>query len=190
MIFLWKDVFVTESKLSVSDGRRRKQLLMVALYPRWQHHFPVPTTIPDSSTLAMWPHFLQGVEPGHEVLTGFTFSTPSTVSFTFWSRVFLFTFGFLKKQPIDHTGVLQTATRHNLRYLAHLVISLCNHALSVVWCGHCCHWHQHRHLCTALPVAALIIETSYLANICSYTPSICTWNIRSMWHIFVKGQPF
>ena len=31
-----------------------------------------------------------------------------------------------------------------------------------------------RHLCTALPVTALIIETLYLANICSYTPSICT----------------
>ena len=34
--------------------------------------------------------------------------------------------------------------------------------------------HFLAHLCTALPVTALIIETSYLANICSYTPSICT----------------
>ena len=67
-------------------------------------------------------------------------------------------------------------------FLAHLVMSLCNHALSVVCRCHCrrlCHWHpcrQHRCqcLCTALPVTALIIETSYLANICSYTPSICT----------------
>ena len=55
-----------------------------------------------------------------------------------------------------------------------LVMSLCNHALSVVWCCHLCRrWHWH-HLCTALPVTALIIETLYLANICSYTPSICT----------------
>ena len=60
-----------------------------------------------------------------------------------------------------------------LTLLAHLVMSLCNHTLSIVWCCHC-HQCQHRHLCTALPVTALIIETSYLANICSYTPSICT----------------
>ena len=81
-----------------------------------------------------------------------------------------------------------------LRFLAHLVMSLCNHALSVMWCCRLCHWHWHwwcwRHLCTALPVTALIIETLYLANICSYTPSICTWNIRSMWHVFFKWQPF
>ena len=73
-------------------------------------------------------------------------------------------------------------------FLAHLVMSLCNHALSVVWC--CCrHLRCRQHLCTALPVIALIIETSYLANICSYTPNICTWNIRSMWSIFFKQQP-
>ena len=80
-----------------------------------------------------------------------------------------------------------------VQFLAHLVMSLCTHALSVVCRCRCrrhlchrrpCHWHQRRRLCTALPVTALIIETSYLANICSYTPSICTWNIRSMWHIF------
>ena len=47
------------------------------------------------------------------------------------------------------------------RFLAHLVKSLCNHALSVVWCCRPCHWHWHHqhHLCTALPVTALIIET-------------------------------
>ena len=46
-------------------------------------------------------------------------------------------------------------------------MSLCNHALSVVWrCCPCRHWH---HLCTALPVTALIIETLCLANICVYT---------------------
>ena len=78
-----------------------------------------------------------------------------------------------------------------LGVLAHLVMSLCNHALSIMWCCHChqC-WCWYWHLCTALPVTALIIETSYLANICSYTPSICTWNIRSMWCIFFKWQSF
>ena len=77
-------------------------------------------------------------------------------------------------------------------FLAHLVMSLCNHALSVVWWCHLCRWHQHRwhHLCTALPVTALIIETWYLGNICIYTPSMCTWNIRSMWYVFFKWQPF
>ena len=63
----------------------------------------------------------------------------------------------------------------NFAFLAHLVMSLCNHVLSVVC--HCC---QHRHLCTALPVTGLIIEASYLTNICSYAPSICTLNIKSM----------
>ena len=37
-----------------------------------------------------------------------------------------------------------------------------------------CHRRHRCHLCTALPVTALFIETSYLANICIYTPSICT----------------
>ena len=61
-------------------------------------------------------------------------------------------------------------------FLAHLVMSLCNHALSIVCHCHCrrCHWHQHWHLCTGLPVTCLIIEASYLTNICSYAPSICT----------------
>ena len=70
-------------------------------------------------------------------------------------------------------------------FLAHLVMSLCNHALSVV-----CRCHRHRCLCTSLPVTGLIIGASYLTNICSYAPSICTWNIKSMWHIFFKWQPF
>ena len=74
-------------------------------------------------------------------------------------------------------------------FLAHLVMSLCNHALSVVChchCHHCRRWrrHWHWHLCTALPVTGWIIEASYLTNICSYAPSICTWNIKSMWRIF------
>ena len=47
---------------------------------------------------------------------------------------------------------------------------LCNHDLSIVChCHHCwcCHHHCHHwywHLCTAVPVTALIIETWYLAN--------------------------
>ena len=66
--------------------------------------------------------------------------------------------------------------------LAHLVMSLCNHTLSVVCRCHCrrlrlrhrlCH-PRRRRLCTALPVTGLIIEASYLTNICSYAPSICT----------------
>ena len=56
-------------------------------------------------------------------------------------------------------------------FLAHLIMSLCNHALSVV-CR--CHRHWCQRLCTALPVTGLIIEASYLTNICSYAPSICT----------------
>ena len=48
-----------------------------------------------------------------------------------------------------------------------LVMSLHNHALSVIC--HChCSWHVHCHLCTSVPVTALIIETSYLVNICTY----------------------
>ena len=75
-------------------------------------------------------------------------------------------------------------------FLAHLVMSLCNHALSIMWCCHCWCLHHHWHLCTALLVTALIIETFYLANICSYIPNICTWNIRSIWCIFFKWQSF
>ena len=36
----------------------------------------------------------------------------------------------------------------------------------------CCRCHCH--LCTAIPVTALIIETSYLADICTCSPSLCT----------------
>ena len=69
------------------------------------------------------------------------------------------------------------------RFLAHLVMSPCNHALSVVCRCRCrhrwhhwhhCHWHWHWHMCTALPVIGLIIEALYLINICSYASSICT----------------
>ena len=59
-------------------------------------------------------------------------------------------------------------------FLAHLVMSLCNHALSVVCRCRCRRRLCRRRLCTALSVTALIIETSYLANIRSYIPSICT----------------
>ena len=76
---------------------------------------------------------------------------------------------------------------HTGHFLAHLVMSLCNHALSIMC--HCWHWCWH--LCTALPVTGLIIEASYLTNICSYAPSICTWNIKSMWGIyFLNGGHF
>ena len=59
-----------------------------------------------------------------------------------------------------------------LAHLAYMPMSLYNHDLSVM-----CHCHHHHHcwcwhLCTAVPVIALIIETSYLANICTYIPSI------------------
>ena len=74
-------------------------------------------------------------------------------------------------------------------FLAHLVMSLCNHALSVVWCCRGCHWHWH-HMCTALPVTALIIETLYFTNICNYTPSICTWNISQCDMYFLNGSHF
>ena len=50
---------------------------------------------------------------------------------------------------------------HGPILLDHLVMSLCNHALSVM-----CHCLQCQCLCTAVPVTALIIETSYLADIC------------------------
>ena len=59
-----------------------------------------------------------------------------------------------------------------LAHLAEMSMSLCNHELSVVWC-HC----HHCHLCylwTVLPATGLITETSYLAHICTYAPSICT----------------
>ena len=83
-------------------------------------------------------------------------------------------------------------TETQIPFLAHLVMSLCNHDLSIM-----CHWHHHQchccHwccLCTALPQTVLIIETLYLSNIFIYMPSICTWNIKSMWCIFFKWQLF
>ena len=84
-------------------------------------------------------------------------------------------------------------------FLAHLVMSLCNHALSVVChcrchrhlrlrCCLCHHWHWR--LCTALPVTDLIIEASYLTNICSYAPSICTWILSQCDIYFLNGGHF
>ena len=55
-------------------------------------------------------------------------------------------------------------------FLAHLVMSLCNHALSIMchchhccwyWCWHWLYWCWCWHLCTAVSVTALIIETPY-----------------------------
>ena len=60
-----------------------------------------------------------------------------------------------------------------LAHLAYMPMSLCNHDLSVA-CR--CRWHHchHRHcLCTAVPVRTFITETLYLADICTYIPSIC-----------------
>ena len=67
------------------------------------------------------------------------------------------------------------------------VIMIC---LSCVMCHcHCC-WHHcdHHwcHLCTAIPLRTLITETLYLAIRCTYIPSICIWNIGSIWIIFLK----
>ena len=47
-----------------------------------------------------------------------------------------------------------------------------NEPMQSCFVRHChrCPWC----LCTALPVTGLIIEASYLTNICSYAPSICT----------------
>ena len=59
----------------------------------------------------------------------------------------------------------------------------------VIVCVCCCHCHCHC-LCTAVPVIALIIASSYLAHICTYIWSICTWNIRSIWCIFLTWQLF
>ena len=80
---------------------------------------------------------------------------------------------------IEKSPCYNVSTTIIVTFLAHLVMSLCNHALSVV-CRRrrrLCRrrpCRRRRRLCTALPVTALIIETSYLANICSYNPSICT----------------
>ena len=39
---------------------------------------------------------------------------------------------------------------------------------------HRCHCRWQGHLCTAVQVTALIIETSYLAHIRIYAPDVCT----------------
>ena len=88
----------------------------------------------------------------------------------------------------NNTNFLGEGNQQTAWFLAHLVMSLCNNALSIMF--HCCCCCQHWHLCSALPVTGLIIEALYLINICSYVPSICTWNIKSMWHIFFKRWPF
>ena len=49
-----------------------------------------------------------------------------------------------------------------------LVLSLLVHH-----CHHHCQCHWYCHLCTAVPVTALLIETSYLADTCTYIPNIC-----------------
>ena len=64
--------------------------------------------------------------------------------------------------------------------------SLCNHELFIMCC--CCHW-CHCHLWTVLLVVGLIIGT-YLAHIWHLCPWLCTWNIRSVWHVICKWQPF
>ena len=44
------------------------------------------------------------------------------------------------------------------------------------WCRHY-RW-------TVILAVGLIIETSYLEYICTFVTGICTWNNRSIWHIF------
>ena len=62
-----------------------------------------------------------------------------------------------------------------IQFMAHSVMSLCNHALSIVLCCHHCHPCLHPcHLHTAVLGTALITETLYPANICICIPSICT----------------
>ena len=74
----------------------------------------------------------------------------------------------------------------NIKFLAHLVMSLCNHALSVV-----CRCRQRRRLCTALLVTGLIIEASYLTNICSYAPIVYAHEILSQCDVyFLNGGHF
>ena len=86
-----------------------------------------------------------------------------------------------KDKPFLYSNIIPSRNPIVSGFLAHLVMSLYNHALSVM-----CHCHCHPHwwhcwcLYTALPVTDLIIETSYLINICSYILSICIWNIKSI----------
>ena len=55
-----------------------------------------------------------------------------------------------------------------LAHLAYMPMSLCNQDLSVIVVI------VIVSVCTAVPVRALITETLYLADICTYIPSICT----------------
>ena len=52
-----------------------------------------------------------------------------------------------------------------------------------------CHWHCE-HLCKDIPVTALIIEASYLTDICIYAPSLCTWNISQCDVYFLNDSHF
>ena len=54
-------------------------------------------------------------------------------------------------------------------------MSLYNHALSVVC--------RRRHLCTALPVTALIIETSYM-QIYAAIPLVCAHEILGQYDVY------
>ena len=70
----------------------------------------------------------------------------------------------------------------------------CVIGIIVVWWWCCCHrrhWHRHRHhLCTALPVTALIIETSYLA-IYAAIPLVYAYDILCQCDVyFLNGSHF
>ena len=71
-----------------------------------------------------------------------------------------------KYPGMQFKGKLHLSLYH---FLAHLVMSLCNHAIRHR--HHHCHWHWHLY---SHPSEALIIETSYLGDICTYAPSLCT----------------
>ena len=72
-------------------------------------------------------------------------------------------------------------------FLAHLVMSLCNHVLSSVCC-----WHRPHpcHLCTAVPVTGLIIEL-HISQIYASIPLVYAYEILCQCDIhFFKWQPF
>ena len=48
-------------------------------------------------------------------------------------------------------------------------------------------WHCWYHLWKAVQATGLIIETSYLLNLCMCVPSM---HIKSIWPVFLKCQPF
>ena len=115
--------------------------------------------------------------------------SPWTYFWYLYSKCFVTCNGYLhlwghlqikpQKRAKDGTSFYGVIGNTPSRFLAHLVMNLCNHALSVVWCCHhhlchhcpCCQCHR---LCTAVSVKPLIIEILYLTNICIYIPSICT----------------